>query len=121
MIKNYFSLFVLIAILIVSACQTQSEDSRFGNFLLRHEKLYAQHFPEGKYIIRDSLDIYNVTDNDLFQDIQFCNGQMEKLGSFELMDLEPENQEKWKETFGNLKERLEEIEVVSNLRSVEEE
>jgi len=112
-----WSALLLISFSVFFSCQTPSEDVRFENFLLRHERFYSTHFPQGKYNARDTASIFNLTDNDLFADIQFCNEQMEKLGSFELSALSGMNRENWKRTFQDLKTRLEEIEGLVNLRN----
>lgn len=112
--------FILLSVsLLCFSCETVTEDTRFENFSKVFQKSFNLHFSEGKYALMDSTSIYQLTDNEIFKDAQFCNEQLGKLASFELTELSPENQKEWKNAFEGLKRQLEKIEQISSLREDE--
>ena len=113
MIKRPFFLILISSVLLLFACQTQSEDVRFEHFFQTHQKVFAKHFPKGKYELNNNIG-NELTDNELFMDIQFCNEQLDKLARFDLENLSEINLENWKLAFANLKKQLSKIENLSN-------
>lgn len=116
---NRIILFFAISVFLFS-CQTEEEDTRFKNYFISYQKLYAMHFPEGQYQLADTNFVKNLTDNQVFEDVQFCNEQLDKLARFNLKKLSEENRALWKQAFNDMKGRLAEIETWSN-NPVEEE
>lgn len=112
LIRSAF-LFVGASIAFIS-CETESEDARFEAFLVKHQKMYAMHFPEGQYNLADSNFVKQLTDSQVFEDVQFCNAQLDQLARFNLENLSEINQSQLKIIFSDMKGRLAEIENWSN-------
>jgi len=110
--NKHFIFFAIISVAgLWTGCQTQSQDARFETFYAVHQKAFAKHFSSPKYALTDSLAAAKVSDTELFMDVDFCNGQLDKLARFDLEKLSPEHREQWLAAFREVKTQLSQIEA----------
>ncbi|MFT4758444.1 MAG: hypothetical protein ACI9XO_001619 [Paraglaciecola sp.] len=114
---NWFRRFqwLLAIVVFCASCQaTLTEDEKFGRFEQQYEKMVVKFFPDADSDAAiDSLLSKELTKGEILRKVEFCRANLDDLANFELEKISPENTDKLKGIFTEVKAHLREMETAA--------
>jgi hypothetical protein len=114
---NWFRKFqwVLAIAIFCASCQVElTEDEKFDRFAQQYEKVVVKYFPPNDSSPAiDSMVSQDLTKGEILRKVEFCRKNLDDLSTFDLEKISPDNTEKLKAIFVEVKAHLKEMEMAA--------